>query len=307
MRKSEPIHTALLLALALGCSGQAPPPKTAPKLAPAALPAPAKGPASAAPVKPRTLYERLGGEVGIAALSEKLIEAMKGDAELGKNVAVSAALERGDTVRLKKLTKEFLCWASGGPQKYSGRALGEAHAPLRISQRDWELSLAHLRATLDALGVGGKERAELLALFEHTRGEIVQTLYDRMGGERGVNALAGDLVDALAKDRKLRKNKTVKAAFHEADPWMLRRLVADTIGQSTGGPQKYEGPPLAEALATVGFGDAEWDIATQILASVLHKHDVPPVERDELLRLAMTTKAELARDLARPKAEPAPE
>ena len=38
----------------------------------------------------------------------------------------------------KYLVTEMLCWAAGGPQSYSGRAMEESHRHLLITAGEWQ-------------------------------------------------------------------------------------------------------------------------------------------------------------------------
>jgi len=33
----------------------------------------------------------------------------------------------------------MVCWASGGPQKYTGKPMADSHAHLKITGQEWEL------------------------------------------------------------------------------------------------------------------------------------------------------------------------
>ena len=67
----------------------------------------------------------------------------------------------------------MVCWAAGGPQLYSGRSMRESHEHLGITSGEWEAFLDDLRQTFDHFAVPAAERAELLAIVESTKGDIV--------------------------------------------------------------------------------------------------------------------------------------
>ena len=73
----------------------------------------------------------------------------------------------------KYLVTEMVCWATGGPQKYSGRSMAESHQHLHITAAEWEAFLDDLRQTFDRFAVPEPERSELLAIVNSTRDEIV--------------------------------------------------------------------------------------------------------------------------------------
>ena len=64
----------------------------------------------------------------------------------------------------------MICWATGGPQKYTGRPMKEAHKDLMITPAEWEAFLDDLQQTLDA--VQQAEQAELKAIVNSTRADM---------------------------------------------------------------------------------------------------------------------------------------
>jgi hemoglobin len=73
----------------------------------------------------------------------------------------------------KYLVTEMACWASGGPQKYSGRSMYEAHKGMKITGPEWEAFMDDLQQSLDKFNVPAQEQAELKAIVESTRADIV--------------------------------------------------------------------------------------------------------------------------------------
>jgi hypothetical protein len=64
---------------------------------------------------------------------------------------------------------KMLCWAAGGPQRYSGRTMEEYHRHLAITRSEWEAFMDDLQTTLDKFYVPAAEQAEIKALVESTR------------------------------------------------------------------------------------------------------------------------------------------
>jgi hemoglobin len=126
----------------------------------------------ATPSQP-TLYERLGGVYSIAAVVDDLIDRVMDDPRLNANPRVDEAHHRVSRAGFKYLVTELVCWASGGPQQYSGRAMLESHQHLLITATEWDAFLDDLQQTLDAFAVPLAEQAELKALVASTRAEIV--------------------------------------------------------------------------------------------------------------------------------------
>jgi hemoglobin len=73
----------------------------------------------------------------------------------------------------KYLVTEMVCWASGGPQKYTGRPMKEMHQHLMITATEWEAFLDDLQQSLDKFAVPQAEQAEIKAIVASTRADIV--------------------------------------------------------------------------------------------------------------------------------------
>jgi hemoglobin len=67
----------------------------------------------------------------------------------------------------------MVCWATGGPQQYSGRSMGDSHRHLMITEPEWEAFLADFQQTLDRFEVPQQEQEELKAIVESTKESIV--------------------------------------------------------------------------------------------------------------------------------------
>jgi hemoglobin len=119
------------------------------------------------------LYERLGGVYSIATVVDDLIDRVMNDPRLNANPRVDEAHHRVSAAGFKFLVTELVCWASGGPQQYSGRSMRESHQDLRITAAEWDAFLDDLQQTLDRFAVPPAEQAELKAIVASTRAEIV--------------------------------------------------------------------------------------------------------------------------------------
>jgi hemoglobin len=122
---------------------------------------------------PPALYERLGGVYNIAVVVDDLIDRVIADPRLNANPAVDEAHHKVPPAGFKYLVTEMVCWASGGPQKYTGRSMADSHRHLNITPPEWDAFMDDLHQTLDKFKVPAAERAELRAIVESTYGDIV--------------------------------------------------------------------------------------------------------------------------------------
>jgi hemoglobin len=123
--------------------------------------------------QPLTLYERLGGVYPIATVVDDLIDRVMGDPRLNANPRVDEAHHRVPPAGFKYLVTEMVCWAAGGPQKYTGRSMYESHKEMKITAPEWQAFMDDLQQTLDKFGVPPQEQGELKAIVESTRADIV--------------------------------------------------------------------------------------------------------------------------------------
>src|SRR5271163_2094823 len=124
------------------------------------------------PEKP-SLYDRLGGVYSIATVVDDFINRIMIDPKLNSNLLVEEAHHRAPPAGFKYLVTEMVCWATGGPQKYTGKSMAESHKDLKITSREWESFLDDFQQTLDKFEVPTEEQAELKTIVNSTRSDIV--------------------------------------------------------------------------------------------------------------------------------------
>src|SRR5215475_7895505 len=81
------------------------------------------------------LYERLGGIYSIATVVDDLIDRVMADQRLNANPLVDEAHHKVPPAGFKYLVTEMLCWAAGGPQRYT-KALGLTIPPTLLARAD---------------------------------------------------------------------------------------------------------------------------------------------------------------------------
>ncbi|WP_181782960.1 group I truncated hemoglobin [Pseudonocardia pini] len=94
-----------------------------------------------------TIYDEIGGAEAVSAAVERFYERVLADPEL------APYFEGVDVARLKGHQRLFIAVAIGGPERYVGRSMGEAHARLNIAPAHFDLVVGRLVDTLTALGV----------------------------------------------------------------------------------------------------------------------------------------------------------
>jgi hemoglobin len=125
------------------------------------------------PAEKPSLYDRLGSVYNIATVVDDLIDRVMVDPRLNANPLVDEAHHRFPPAGFKYLMTEMVCWATGGPQKYTGRSMADSHAHLKITSEEWEAFPDDFQQTLDKFAVPAEEQAELKAIVNSTRSDIV--------------------------------------------------------------------------------------------------------------------------------------
>ena len=127
------------------------------------------------------MYERLGGVYSVATVVDDFIDRVMNDPRLNANPRVNEAHHRVPPPGFKYLVTEMVCWASGGPQKYTGRSMAESHADMKITGKEWEAFMDDFQQTLDKFAVPAEEQAELKTIVNGTRSDIVVNSVAQVG------------------------------------------------------------------------------------------------------------------------------
>jgi hemoglobin len=122
-----------------------------------------------------SLYDRLGGIDAITAVVGSFRDRVAGDDRINLKFA------RTDLARLTKMLIDQVCEASGGPCRYTGRSMKEAHASMRVTNGEFDALVEDLVATLEQFNVGKPEQDDLLAVLGPMRSEIVEVASKEVG------------------------------------------------------------------------------------------------------------------------------
>lgn len=123
---------------------------------------------SACALKPQkaTLYERIGGYEVLTNVVDETIEKVVHDPKTQRSF---------EGVKLKPLKESIvlqLCELSGGPCKYEGETMKNAHQDAKITEAEFELMVAALRDALNR-HTATREKNELLRLLAPMKRDIV--------------------------------------------------------------------------------------------------------------------------------------
>ena len=107
---------------------------------------PAKStPAAAVTEAPKkSLYERLGGRPAITAVVDQFV------ANVAADKRINMRFMNTDIPHLKVLLVEFVCTATGGPEKYEGRDMHTSHGGMQLVDEEFN-------ALVEDLGGGARQ------------------------------------------------------------------------------------------------------------------------------------------------------
>jgi hemoglobin len=124
--------------------------------------------------KQKPLWDRLGGEAGVRAVTQEFLRTASMDkkSNIDRNGNYPLTPER--VKRVEQLVVEFVSSVTGGPLKYTGRDMKNAHRGMAITQAEFEAAAGHLIAALKKYNVPEAEIDELVGLVGGTAKDIVE-------------------------------------------------------------------------------------------------------------------------------------
>ncbi len=111
-----------------------------------------------------------------------------------------------------------------------------------------------------------------------------KTLYERLGGQPAIKAVASQLVDSILADSRVNK-WFAHAASSPANASAYKAKLAEFLCQSTQGPCKYDGLDMTAAHKGRAVTGEAFDAVVQDLIGVLDKLKVPAIEKGEVLAI----------------------
>jgi hemoglobin len=114
-----------------------------------------------------SLYDDLGGEPAVDAAVDLFYDKVLADSRINQ------FFEHTDMVRQKRMQKQFLTLAFGGPNHYSGAGMRKAHQSLSLEDEHFDAVMENLGATLVELGVPQDKVQEAAAVAESVRADVL--------------------------------------------------------------------------------------------------------------------------------------
>jgi hemoglobin len=116
------------------------------------------------------------------------------------------------------------------------------------------------------------------------------TLYKRLGGYDAIAAVSDDFIGRLAADKQLAR---FLVGLSSDSQKKLRQNVVNQLCEATGGPCIYTGRTMKSSHAGLGITESDWQSTVKHLVATLDKFKVPEKEKNELLAVASSLKADI--------------
>lgn len=117
-----------------------------------------------------TLYDRLGKLDAIKAVVKDFVEE-----QVAKDARINAKFfSNADLPKLQEHLVNQICEATGGPCKYTGRSMKEAHAGMGVDEASWGALVEDLQKSLAKFNVPQAEQDELIGALAKMHDDIVE-------------------------------------------------------------------------------------------------------------------------------------
>jgi hemoglobin len=137
--------------------------------------------------------------------------------------------------------------------------------------------------------------------------DVKKSLYDRLGGRAGLQAISDDFVTRAMADPRVNWDRKgvirggLTIHHDESMEWQptaddikaLKYHLAQFLALASGGPTVYEGKEMKSAHADLHITNDEFDAAVGDLKATLDKLQIANTEQKELLAIIETTRAEV--------------
>ena len=121
--------------------------------------------------KKKSLYERMGGEAGVHKLVDDFCVAVVANPNYPE--AHKKHFREDDGTLKKKLIEQF-GEEAGGPQKYTGKSMKDAHKGLGITEADFAALVDALTAALKQNNVRPDDQKEFLIKLARFKDDVVE-------------------------------------------------------------------------------------------------------------------------------------
>lgn len=133
----------------------------------------------------------------------------------------------------------------------------------------------------------------LATLSPFVSAQQTDSLYERLGGLKGITVVVDDFVDQLVINETLNNNPAINAGRKSSPAPYLKFQVSQLVCEVTGGACKYTGKGMPESHAHLNITEKEWDAMAKEFQKSLDKFNVPATEQKELFEIVGKLKGDI--------------
>ena len=115
-----------------------------------------------------SLYDDLGGKVGVARLVDKLIEKYRADSR------INGLFNETNFEYFSDRLNEYICLRTGGGCEYKGLSMEEAHSGMDIKEREFNYFVEDSQAAMNEVGIGVGVQNRLLEVLARDHGKVIR-------------------------------------------------------------------------------------------------------------------------------------
>jgi len=127
----------------------------------------------------------------------------------------------------------------------------------------------------------------LLAFATAYAGPEGKSLYERVGGQAAVTAIAGELVDQATADPRTARS------WQKVELQRVKVLLTEYLCFTTGGPCTYSGDTMKDVHAGLKINEAEMNAMVEMLRQIMVRRGLALRERNEMLAVLAPTKRDV--------------
>ena len=116
-----------------------------------------------------SLYERLGQQEGISRIVRDIITL-----HLANPVIKARFQNIKDMDRLHRVSVEFFCSGSGGPQPYTGRDLITTHKGMNLSEQELVAGMDDIVTALEKNGIDPQTTSDVVGILFSLKAQVLR-------------------------------------------------------------------------------------------------------------------------------------
>jgi hemoglobin len=230
------------------------------------------------PEQKKPLWDRLGGDKGVAKIIDDWVELASKDPKVNFDRNGKYLKDATAVARLKRGLIDLFSTGFGGPHKYKGD-LRDVHKGMGITEAEFDASVADLRKALEKNGINDEDVKFVLAAVEGTRRDIVEkaptakSLWERLGGDKGVEKIVDDFIESARKDKDVNFDRNGKYKLDDETLGKVKKQLVKELSFVVGGPYKID-TSVKPSYKGLGITDVEFEAGAKHLRKAMEKNGV---------------------------------